>query len=113
MFKNRLDNRSHVALPVALCNRAIGVTIERNGRIHEIPYLFVGGVGYEGRLLVLIYTVLFLAIYIAAQLRTLVYRQASLAFLGCQMRKGCTKQTGAYYEIIVNRHNFIMGKRCC
>lgn len=75
-------------------HRAVGVAIEWHNGVNEIPHRLVGRVEDVRPILVYIYALNFLAIHIAAGMRTAVDDQASASGLRGKVRKRGAKQPG-------------------
>ena len=87
-------------------NGRIGITVELDHGVDKLPHLPVVSVEDMGTVLVYVDAFYLLAIDIAAQMRTLIYHQTSLASLFCPVCKSGSKETRSYYQIIVFSHNF-------
>ena len=70
-------------------NRTVGVTVERDNAIHEVPDFFVRSMEDMSTIFVYIDAFNVFAIYITAQMRALVYDEAFLArLLGKKGKRG-------------------------
>ena len=84
---------------------AIGISVEGNDRVYEVPNGLVVGMEDVGTILMDVDAFDILAIDIAAQVRAFVYDEAFLALLPGLMGESGTKQAGTNNEIIVVFHS--------
>ena len=102
--------RQVVELTFVVGNGTVGIAVEGHYLVHVVPYLAVGGVEDMCAVFMHIDACDLLAIDVAAEMRTLVDDQASLALAVCLSGKHCSEQPGAHYQIIVFFHNVNLSK---
>ena len=88
-------------------NRRIGIAIEGDDGINEIPHSLIVGVEDVGAILMDMDALDILAIDISTQMRTLVDDQTALTLLFGQMGERATIQASSNYQIIVRLHSFL------
>ena len=96
--------RQVIQLSLVVCHGGIGIAIEWHDGVHEIPHLFVGGMEYVGTVFMHVYSLDTFAIYVSSQMASLVYHQATFAFLCRQMGKCGSEQSRSYDQIIIMFH---------
>ena len=90
-----------VELALVVGHGGVGVAVELNDGVHEVPHLLDGGVEDMGTVLVDVNAFDVLAIDIAAEMGAFVYDEAGLACLTGFVGEGSAEEAGAYYQIIV------------
>ena len=85
----------------SLCDRAVGVAVERHYRVNEIPHLLVRGVEDMRPVLVYVDSLDILAVDIPSGVGTLVDDKAPLPLLPGKMRKRGAEQPGTHYQIVI------------
>ena len=90
-----------VELALVVGHGGVGVAVELDDGVHEVPHLFVGGVEDMSTVFVDVNAFDTLAIDVTAEVRAFVYDEAGLACLTGFVGEGGAKEAGAYYQIIV------------
>ena len=90
-----------VELALVVGYGGVGVAVELDDGVHEVPYLLVGGVEDMGTVFVDVDTFDVLAIDVTAEVGAFVYDEAGLACLTGFVGEGGAEEAGAYYQIIV------------
>ncbi len=91
----------------------VGVAVELDDGVHEVPHLLVGGVEDMGAVFVDINAFDILAIYIATEVGAFVNDEAFLACLTGFVGEGGAEEAGAYYQIIVFLIHFSHTESIC
>jgi len=90
-----------VELALVVGHGGVGVAVELDDGVHEVPYLLVGGVEDMGTILMYVNTLYTLTIDVTTKLGAFVYDEAGLACLTGFVGEGGAEEAGAYYQIIV------------
>ena len=96
--------RQIIEFAFVVCHRRVGVAVELNDRVNEVPHLFIGCMEDVSPILMYVDALYVFAIDIATEMWSLIYHQTSFTLLMSQMGECGTEESGANYKIIIFLH---------